>query len=211
MKTVTSFYTLVKTFQSTWCLDQGGHNMNIHHSENIKSNSVTQLYTCDYSDLTIQPPIQCIMRSLSQGAKLATVIHPIPRLTMCGAITPLPHMPSWGAEEQQLNSAGCLSLFTNETKYKPHTWHWQVPRNTITNWPGIQVLFSVTESSINYYSLHCTRLFKVTEPKTKFSKQTYHRIVQRNAQVKYTCGWLQIKETSLVLPAKFGPCRFHSY
>jgi hypothetical protein len=71
--------------------------MNIHHSENIKSNSVIQLCTCNYSDLTIQ---QCILQSLSLAAKLATVLHPIPRLTMYGTLPPLPYTPSWGAEEQ---------------------------------------------------------------------------------------------------------------
>ena len=74
--------------------------MNILHSENINSNSVIQVYTCNYSDLTIQHPTQCILHSLSQVAKLATLLHPIPRLTMCGTIPPLPYTPSWCAEEQ---------------------------------------------------------------------------------------------------------------
>jgi len=74
--------------------------MNIHHSENMRSNSVIQLYTCSYSDLTIQPPTQCILHSLSQVAKLATLLHLLPRLTMCETIPPLPYTPSWCAEEQ---------------------------------------------------------------------------------------------------------------
>jgi hypothetical protein len=72
--------------------------MNIHHSENIKS--VIQLYTCNYSDLNIQPPTQCILQSLLQAAKLATPLHPMPRLTMCETIPPLPYTPSWASEEQ---------------------------------------------------------------------------------------------------------------
>lgn len=49
--------------------------MNIHQSENIRSNSVIQVYTCHYSDLTIQPPTQCMLYSLSQVAKLATLLQ----------------------------------------------------------------------------------------------------------------------------------------
>lgn len=94
--------------------------MNIHHSENINSNSVFQLYTCNYSDLIIQPPTQYILPSLSQAAKLATILHAIPRLTMCGTIPPLPYKPSLGAEEQL--KLGCLRLLSNETKYKPHIY-----------------------------------------------------------------------------------------
>jgi len=68
-------------------------------AKTLNLKSVIQLYTCNYSDVTIQPPTQCILQYLTQAAKLATLLQPIPRLTMCGTIPPLPYTPSWAAEE----------------------------------------------------------------------------------------------------------------